>query len=154
MGSMRIIEGDLLKANADVIVHQVNCKGVMGAGLAKQIRYRFPNTYSCYRDYCFKDPSSKLLGTCLYTLEDQFVICNAFAQDTYGQGKRQTQYDKLEQCFYDLAEKFHEKTVALPWMIGCGLAGGDWNIVSEMINRILVDFGDCNVIIYQWTDKV
>lgn len=30
--------GDILHTEADVICHQVNCKGVMGAGLAKQIR--------------------------------------------------------------------------------------------------------------------
>ena len=32
--------GDILHTEADVICHQVNCKGVMGAGLAKQIRYQ------------------------------------------------------------------------------------------------------------------
>lgn len=32
------IKGDLLKAEETFIAHQVNCKGVMGAGVAKQIK--------------------------------------------------------------------------------------------------------------------
>jgi len=34
--------GDVLKAETKVIAHQVNCKGVMGAGLAKQVKSKFP----------------------------------------------------------------------------------------------------------------
>lgn len=32
-----------------VICHQVNCQGVMGAGLAKQIRIRWPEVYVDYK---------------------------------------------------------------------------------------------------------
>ena len=31
-------QGNLMQANAWIVAHQVNCKGVMGAGVAKQIR--------------------------------------------------------------------------------------------------------------------
>ncbi len=34
------VDEDLLQVQADVIAHQVNCQGVMGAGIAKQIRNR------------------------------------------------------------------------------------------------------------------
>ena len=32
------IIGDATKAGADILAHQTNCVGVMGAGIAKQIR--------------------------------------------------------------------------------------------------------------------
>ena len=32
-----------------VICHQVNCQGVMGAGIAKQIRARWPEVYEDYK---------------------------------------------------------------------------------------------------------
>ena len=35
---MRIVDGDILDIEKGIIVHQVNCQGVMGAGLAKQIK--------------------------------------------------------------------------------------------------------------------
>ena len=34
------VKGNLLEADVDVIMHQVNCKGVMGAGVARQIRQK------------------------------------------------------------------------------------------------------------------
>jgi O-acetyl-ADP-ribose deacetylase (regulator of RNase III) len=144
--------GDLLKAEADVIVHQVNCQGVMGAGVAKQIREQFPTTYIKYKDFCYpyKNNTSALLGKCLYVQEEPFVICNAFGQDFYYRNTVQTQYDKLAECFRDIAEKDHGKRVALPWKIGCGLAGGDWDIVQKMIYDILAVEGECKVTLYEF----
>ena len=37
--------GDLLESNCNFICHQVNCQGVMGSGIAKQIRNLFPFVY-------------------------------------------------------------------------------------------------------------
>ena len=39
------------------------------------------------------------------------------------------------------------KTVAFPWGIGCGLAGGDWNIVKPMIENV---FENTEVEIQYW----
>ena len=36
----------------DAIVNTVNCVGVMGAGLAKQVKDRYPEHYEDYRDRC------------------------------------------------------------------------------------------------------
>lgn len=46
--------GDILHTEADVICHQVNCKGVMGAGLAKQIRNQLlsEEQYRTYQEIC------------------------------------------------------------------------------------------------------
>ena len=146
------VMGDLLQANADLIVHQVNCQGVMGAGVARQIREQFPKTYETYKEFCkpYVGKTHKLLGQCLYVEEEPFIICNAFGQDFYYRNSVQTQYDKLEQCFYDIAEKYHGKSIALPWKIGCGLAGGDWNVVYEMIFNILAVEGHCKVTLYEY----
>ena len=50
------INGDLLKVqkelNLDVICHQVNCQGVMGSGIAKQIRDTYPIVYDNYKKKC------------------------------------------------------------------------------------------------------
>ncbi len=44
--------GDLLKAKADILVNPVNTVGVMGAGVAKQFKQRFPEMYEDYRRAC------------------------------------------------------------------------------------------------------
>lgn len=146
------IIGDLLQAKADVIVHQVNCQGVMGAGVARQIREQFPNTFQEYRALCmqYQGRTHELLGQCQYVKEDPFVICNAFGQNFYFRNSVQTQYDKLRECFEDIATKYHGKTVALPWNIGCGLAGGDWDIVYKMIYEALAIEGECKVVLIEW----
>ena len=41
--------GNLLDAQTAVIAHQVNCQGVMGSGVAKQIRDKWTNVYTAYR---------------------------------------------------------------------------------------------------------
>jgi len=42
--------------------------------------------------------------------------------------------------------KINQLTVGLPYMLGCGLAGGGWNIVREMIEKVFIDYF---VIIYR-----
>lgn len=32
---MKIVDGDIFNCDADAILHQVNCQGVMGSGVAK-----------------------------------------------------------------------------------------------------------------------
>jgi len=39
------INGNVLHSRADVIIHQVNCLGFMGAGIAAQIRKLSPQNY-------------------------------------------------------------------------------------------------------------
>ena len=60
---MRYVKGNILDSDADAILHQVNCQGVMGAGLAKQIRGRYPNVYEKYKNACVNDKREcKTLG--------------------------------------------------------------------------------------------
>ena len=46
------VKGNLLDSNCDYICHQVNCQGVMGSGIARQIRERWPEVYKDYYDHC------------------------------------------------------------------------------------------------------
>ena len=63
------VRGDLLAYDAKVRCHQVNCRGVMGAGLAKQVKEKYPEAYEQYKALCDQFGSS-LLG------HTQFVICH------------------------------------------------------------------------------
>ena len=51
--SIKFVNGNILtfpeRDEDTIICHQVNCKGVMGAGLAKQIRDKWPDVYDRYR---------------------------------------------------------------------------------------------------------
>lgn len=163
---MKHIKGDIFTSAADAILHQVNCQGVMGAGLAKQIKEKFPVVFKYYKALCDDDKrmrartcstKSYLLGRAqvcykedylVGQVEDNQVIVNLFAQDKYGRdGRCYTDYEALKKCLEYVNERFWGKTVAIPYLMGCGLAGGDWNVVSKIIENTLVD---CNVILYEY----
>lgn len=83
--------GYLLASNTDIIAHQVNCRGVMESGVAKQIREEFPGAYVNYRCACktAEKAPARLLGYTQITIErfsDGHTTCiaNLFAQDNFG----------------------------------------------------------------------
>jgi len=138
-----VTNGDVLRSGADIICHQVNCQGVMGSGVAKQIRDKYPSVYRAYKQLSdkFADRKEMLLGNVLHSLTgvDSPVIANCFAQLDYGVGKVQTDYEALRHCFSEVlyyTQTYDEPpTIAMPYGIGCGLAGGDWEIVSGIIRE-------------------
>jgi len=141
-----IIKRNILEVKAGIICQQVNCKGVMGSGLAEQIRSSFPQVYT---DYIKAFAEGKLiLGNMVLTTIDEIAplyIANLCGQDRYGRGGVFTDYDALEVgfkkvfnlCEYDLKIRGIRLNVFIPYKIGCGLAGGNWSTVLEIIGRIL-----------------
>lgn len=50
MEQIQILRGDLFKSNAHT--NAVNCVGVMGKGIAREFRRRFPDMYEDYVERC------------------------------------------------------------------------------------------------------
>lgn len=144
---IKIVKGDILQASEDIIGHQVNCQGVMGAGLAKQIRNKYPHVYDEYRKLCLSTENKySLLGeiqiikTDINSMFGQRIV-NIFAQYKYGRNKIQTDYDALRSGLEKInalrqSKSMYNSSIALPYGIGCGLAGGDWTVVYRMIDEI------------------
>jgi len=160
--SVTIVHGDILDADENLIVHQVNCKGVMGGGLAKQIREKWPKVYEEYKWWCEFVTANKdtvtykngLLGRTQYcqVKPDKWII-NLFGQEDYGRekGKVYTDYDAVKECLLSIAgtAKRLGFTIAIPHGMGCGLGGGDWQgVVLPMILDIFEN-SDVEVKIYR-----
>ena len=132
-------KGDLLTSKADVICHQTNCLGIMGGGVALQIRRKWPQVYEEYVKYCeqFQDNPEKLLGDVqMCSIGNGQYVANIFGQCYCGTDKRYTDYEALKKGFAEVAnwvKSGRVQSVAFPKLFGCGLAGGDWSIVSVMI---------------------
>ena len=142
---LTIKTGNLLNSGADVIIHQVNCLGVMGTGVARQIRERWPEVYKAYQKKCAeceKYPDYLLGHTQIVPIGNNKYIANVFGQLGYGPGCSHTVYDKLESGIIDTIEVFlnylsHDGVrVGMPWKIGCGLAGGNWRKTYDIIEAI------------------
>lgn len=143
---MKHIIGDILTPNPVedhlvIVCHQVNCKGVMGAGLARQIREKHPDVFSLYRDKCLQIAAGiGGLGDvqfCSVIADAGYVVANVFGQDGYGRGKQYTDYDALRKAFEHIAMGFPTCTIRIPYLMGCGLGGGNWDEVLRIIEETL-----------------
>lgn len=135
------VKCDIFESGADVILHQVNCQGVMGSGIAKQVKEKYPMCFANYKKICdaFND-KKKLLGMVQCVLIDnEKFICNMFAQENFGyDGKCYTDYNALKECLEQVRDYsiFDNKIIAIPYLMGCHRGGGDWNVVYKMIEEI------------------
>lgn len=137
-------DGDLLhQEDIQVIAHQVNCKGVMNSGIAKQIKEKYHDNFTNYKNFCilYKKNSKELGGKLLTTIEfDGKHIANLFSQGNYGyDGGIYTQYPWFESCMislYTYAKSYNLQVIGVPYKIGCVRGGGDWNIVYKILEDI------------------
>jgi len=132
---MEIIQCDILCISHGLIGHQCNTKGVMGAGLALQIKKKYPHVYSSYQSAC-QSNAFKLGSIQAIQITPELYIVNLGAQESYGRNKTYTSYEALTTCLkklYDFSKKI-DLPIYLPYGLGCGLAGGNWSIVKELIN--------------------
>lgn len=150
MENIKVVVGDILSPNTnedklDIVCHQVNCKGVMGAGLAKQIKQTFPMVFQHYKDKCsLIDAGIGGLGDvqfCSVIASNGYIVANVFGQDGYGRGRCNTDYDALRKAFTTISMSFPNATIRIPYLMGCGLGGGDWDIVTNIIEETLIDNG-------------
>ena len=146
------VRGDLLAYDAKVRCHQVNCRGVMGAGLAKQVKEKYPEAYEQYKALCDQFGSSLLGHTQFVICHDGTVIANLFAQDGYGTDAVQTVMGALDDCLSQVANFCFriDAKPAFPKLMGCGLAGGNWDDVSKLIAQYF-DFKSAGCTIVEYT---
>lgn len=158
---------DLFESGARIICHQVNCQGVMGSGVAKQVRNKYPHVYEKYIELCnTESDKKKLLGTVLNVssdvlgsgngcIGDKFpTISNLFAQEKFGyDGTCYTDYNALNRCLQKVVmmtftkNNWSDATIAIPYLMGCHRGGGDWDEVYQMMEEV---FKDCNVILCKY----
>ena len=158
-------KGDILKSNADFICHQTNTKGKMGAGIAFKIAKFCPNHYIDYVHMCeyYKNNQEELLGQYLVTYNNMYItmegiknnIVALFGQFGYGRDKQHTNYEALEKAFRTFIDDLEYvrketgnnniTTIAIPYKMGCGLGGGDWSVVEDIIKRHDNDFVDIQI---------
>jgi O-acetyl-ADP-ribose deacetylase (regulator of RNase III) len=138
------IRGDLFKTEAEVIIHGCNCQGVMGAGVAKIIKEKYPEAYKLYRNEYNKNGLK--LGNIQCVWDNSKLIINAMTQEFCGNDKNivYVDYNAVRECMNKIYVQNASYSVAMP-KIGCGLANGDWNIVKQIIKEELPDM---NVLVY------
>ena len=122
--------GDIWDTPADVVGHGVNLRGVMGAGLAAQVREKFPDVFEQYRKAC-SEGSLKPGGVQIVYRPGGLNIANIASQVEPGPNAR---YDLLVSGICNTMIRCYHSglSLALP-QIGCGIGGLEWEVVREII---------------------
>lgn len=127
--------GNILNSPCKHILHGCNAQGVMGSGIAKQIRDKYPKAFADYRDAY--ERGEVYLGNVITSRQnDGVTIYNAISQETYGRNGVHVSYDALGEIFWRLNgyPELEYEILAMP-KIGAGLGGGDWNIIADIIEN-------------------
>lgn len=138
---LNYITGDALRTPDHALIHGCNSLGVMGSGIAKQIRAEYPKVYEEYHKHvvAIGVMAPELLGMVfpVYSAEKQFIL-NAITQGDVAKypGHFVADYKAIFVAFLN-ATNFCLDTgidaLSTP-RIGAGLAGGDWGLISALIS--------------------
>lgn len=155
---MKIVNKSLLKAEEKVILHQTNTKTTRGKGLSKQIFDMYPdaNVYkNRHKKSMFSTPGTiQLVKTRNKKGEKRYII-NMFGQKYPGKPNRTDDTSEQREiwfrnCLMRVSKIKNLKAIALPYRIGCGLAGGNWNNHKKILKTFASDNPQIKVVLYKF----
>jgi O-acetyl-ADP-ribose deacetylase (regulator of RNase III) len=127
--------GDALDVETGIIVHGCNAKGVMGSGMAKAVKAQYPEAFRVYRE-AYEMCATRLGTITTVEVDPGKWLVNAITQTDFGRdGKRYVNYEAVARCFRavrDFGLNVGCSDLHFP-MIGAGLGGGDWDVISAII---------------------
>jgi O-acetyl-ADP-ribose deacetylase (regulator of RNase III) len=139
------INDSILNTDLKYIAHGVNCQNAMGSGVAKVIYERHPLVKQQYHTFCKNKQPHELLGrydwVSIYDDTTPVIgVFNCFTQLEYGTEleKRYVDYYATANIFRRLSFKAGIGQIAIP-KIGCGLAGGNWQFMMQLLNDAIGD---------------
>jgi O-acetyl-ADP-ribose deacetylase (regulator of RNase III) len=134
---MRGITGSIFAAPREfALVNPVNTAGVMGAGLAREFKRRYPEMFREYAALCANERLAvgKLF---FYRAPDARVIVNLPTKQHWRQPSRLEFVETGLRLFATYYAAFEITAVAFP-RLGCGLGGLNWeNQVKPLMERYL-----------------
>lgn len=164
MSDLHFVTGDATKpqpldSEFTCIAHICNDQGGWGAGFVLALTREFPVAEKCYREwYATREAEHssyqpwELGQTQFVSVQRGIWVANMIAQHSYRSANNPVpvRYAHLETCL-DQVREFACRpeipmSVHMP-RIGCGLAGGKWGEVEEIVRRALVNRG-IDVVVY------
>ncbi len=157
--SVTYIKGNLLDfPGVNVIGHIANCQGVMGSGLALQIKEEFPAAYEVYRKD-FEAGECKLGQFSAAEVAGGKRVVNLYCQDQFGRDRRHLDYEALYialEGLKQLLERAHSEgriySLGLPYKLGSERAGGAWPVVDAMIQHLFAA-SDIKVVVVEYVSR-
>lgn len=136
---IHIVNGNLLQSDCNIIIQQSNCFANVNAGIAKQIATKYPITLKADEQYHIPVKDRRRLGgfSSAKVAENQIYI-NMYSQFS---PRSQTDYKAFEKSLNNILtclnnKKMKNVKIGMPYKIGCGLGGGNWNHIKKLVEKI------------------
>lgn len=134
---MKILIGDIFESQAKTIVNTVNCVGVMGKGIAKEFKERYPDMYKEYVLLCDQhqiEPGKP------YYYEDLLgnSIINFPTKKHWRSPSKLSYIISGLKWFVENYAKLNISSVAFP-PLGCGNGGLNWELIGPIMYHWLKD---------------
>jgi O-acetyl-ADP-ribose deacetylase (regulator of RNase III) len=142
--SIREITGSLFASSAQTLVNTVNCKGVMGKGVALEFRLRYPEMFRQYEAAC--TTNSLRPGHILAHPTDTRppAILNFAIKDRWQDDSRLEWIDACLKEFVNQYKSWGISTIAFPHM-GTANGGLCWHDVRKLMMAYLGPLSDLDV---------
>lgn len=134
---MELRFGDLFaQDDVDAVGHGVNCMGVMGAGIAKTFKNKYPIMFNYYKNYCENNSLKPGMVFPWLVKDDSNIkyVYNLVSQNRLGPDAK---LEWLEQSLVKMikhAESHGVKKIGLP-LVGGGIGG----LPPEKVEKLLYD---------------
>jgi O-acetyl-ADP-ribose deacetylase (regulator of RNase III) len=147
---MTYVQGDLFDSPAHTIVNAVNTDGVMGKGIAKEFRRRYPDMVAGYQERC--KTGELTIGTLWLFKSSNKWILNF---PTKRHWREPSQVEFIEAGLQKFAETYSElgiSTIAFP-ALGCGNGGLDFDtqvrpLMERYMKRLPIE-----VLVHLYSDR-
>lgn len=143
-------KGDLLAAEAEVLVNTVNCVGVMGKGIALAFKKAYPDNFEAYAAACKANrvrPGKILVFKCPPSLAGPRFIFNYPTKRHWKQKSLLSDVEAALPELVNICRSLKVASIAIP-PLGCGLGGLDWTVVRPKVEKALSVLPDLKVIFY------
>ena len=146
---IKLMQGNLLEANAEALVNTVNTVGIMGKGIALQFKKAFVDNFDAYKRAC--DEGKVVVGKMFvfetHELHIPKFIINFPTKRHWKTGSRMGDIEAGLQDLVKVVLRLGIRSIAIP-PLGCGNGGLDWGDVFPRIKNAFKELQDVQVLIY------
>lgn len=147
---IQLLQGDILRSNAQALVNTVNCVGFMGRGIALQFKRAFPENFRVYERACRHgelEPGRMLVYATGQLTGPKFIV-NFPTKRHWRSKSRIEDIDAGLVALVADVQRLGIRSIAIP-PLGCGLGGLDWREVRPRIERAFAPLTEVQVLIYE-----
>lgn len=138
---MNITHASMLDIRSGIIVLQVNCMNKVTRGINKTLSIAYPKLKYRYHKHCLESNPKQLFGTYQeIPITNKLIVVNSFSQFKDGNARltkeKYTNEEYLIANIKEICAKYPEETVYIPYYIGCGRSGGNWDNLTTQLNDL------------------